>query len=97
MWLEQRDCEDSGTAQVGEEEPGYNCARVGSLDFALSAIEVLEDLKHRSEIGFMFIKDPFDCHVKTRLTGEMGESDGNSTQNNRDLDKDERQVVTIFY
>lgn len=45
----------------------------------------------------MFIKDPFDCCVETTLTGEMGESDVVSTRNSRELDKDGRKIVMIFY
>lgn len=43
----------------------------------------------------MFIKDPFDCCVETRLTGKI-ECDSFSTKNNRDLDKDGRKIVIIF-
>lgn len=44
----------------------------------------------------MFIKDSFDHCVKTRLTGEMGESDVHSIRNTRDLDKDGSNTVKIF-
>ena len=43
----------------------------------------------------MFFKDTFDCHVETRLTGEMGESDDYS-RNNRNLGKDRKSVMIVY-
>lgn len=65
-------------------------AIVRNLDFAVNAIEVLKGFKQRSDIRLMFIKYPFEI----RLTEEMGESDGYSTRNNRDLNIDRRERLS---